>query len=117
MSSLQDMRNELRSLRKETVRPISKMRKGDISAELERMKVARAETPAAAAVPSAPLKKSKAAIETIKEAKASEFPVKPVEAKDKKVKAAAPKTTVAPKKKSSKMEKLMKMMEAMSDSE
>lgn len=75
--SVKDMRDELRALRKEAVKPISKMKKGDISAEIERLKGMRAETPASAAVPSAPPRKGKPAVESIKEAKKEEFPVAP----------------------------------------
>jgi hypothetical protein len=79
---LKDMRDELRELRKTTgMRPISKMKKEDISREIERLKVGRETTPAVAAVPSAPLKKSKSAVESIKEAKRAEFPVMPEDAK------------------------------------
>jgi len=82
---LKDMRDELRELRKATgQRPISKMRKEDISREIERLKVGREETPAVAAVPSAPLKKSKSAVESIKEAKRAEFPMMPEDNKTKK---------------------------------
>lgn len=75
---MKEMRDELRELRKSTGhRPISKMRKEDISREIERLKVGREETPAVASVPSAPLKKSMSAVENIKEAKMAQFPVKP----------------------------------------
>jgi hypothetical protein len=74
---LKSLREELRRLRKESVKPVSRMKKGDISSEIERMKVGREETPAAAAVPSAPVRKSKVAVETVKQAKASEFPTAP----------------------------------------
>jgi hypothetical protein len=74
---LKSLREELRMLRKEKVKPVSRMKKGDISAEIEAMKVGREETPAAAAVPSAPVRKSKAAVETVKQAKAMEFPTAP----------------------------------------
>lgn len=117
MSDVKKMREELRRLRKENLKPVSRMKKGDISAEIEKLKVGRAETPAAAAVPSAPMKKSKAAVETIKEAKAAEFPIMP--ASENPGKKAMPKKAAAaePKKKSSKLAKLMKMMEAMSSDE
>lgn len=79
------MRDELRELRKSTGhRPISKMKKEDISREIERLKVGREETPAVASVPSAPLKKSVSAVENIKEAKRAQFPVKPEDVKPKK---------------------------------
>lgn len=79
------MRDELRELRKTTGhRPISKMKKEDISREIERLKVGREETPAVASVPSAPLKKSVSAVENIMEAKRGQFPVKPEDVKPKK---------------------------------
>lgn len=37
--SLADLRKELREVRKSVVRPVSKMKKGDCIAELERMKL------------------------------------------------------------------------------
>ena len=74
---LKSLREELRMLRKEKVKPVSRMKKGDISAEIESMRVAREETPHAAAVPSAPVRKYKAAVETVKEAKSMEYPTAP----------------------------------------
>ena len=111
--SLHDMRSELRSLRKDAVKPISKMRKGDISAEIERLKKGREETPASASVPSAPSRKLKSAVESVKEAKASEFPVAPAP----KGKAKAEPKAVPQKKKPSKMDRLMAMMDEMSDTD
>ena len=72
--SLADMRKELRELRKESVKPVSRMRKGDISAELERLKKMREETPHAAAVPSAKSRAPESAKTYIKAAKETEFP-------------------------------------------
>ena len=129
MPSAKELRDELRMLRKEHQKPISKMRMGDVSAEIERLRTAREETPAPAATPSGSLKKSKAAVETVKEAKASEFPTKPSgayskmskkeeKATKKENKMKAKEETAPLKKKSSKMAKLMRMMEDMSsDSE
>ena len=91
--SLAELRKELRELRKEHMKAPSRMRKGDISAEIERLRGRREETAAAAAVPSAPVRKSRAAVESIKEAKASEFPVKP----DHEAKPTAAKKPVEPK--------------------
>ena len=126
MSDLKSMRAELRQLRKEKGdKPISKMRKADIAGEIQRLKVVREETPAVAAVPSAPAKKMKAAAESIKSAKAREFPVMPTEMGKTEGKAAkkgaAPKDSKAPKeadgdsKKKTMVEKLMKLMENMDD--
>ena len=79
MPSAKDLRDELRSLRKEHVKPISKLRVADIASEIQRLKGHREETPAVAAVPSVPHKMYKSAVESIKEAQASEFPTKPVQ--------------------------------------
>ncbi len=117
MPSLSELRAELKELRKSSLgeRPVSRMTKGDISAQIEHMKRMRSETPAVAAVPSAPLRKSKAAVETIKEAKATEFPIMPAP------RTAAPKrgmkAPAAADKKPSKMERLMKMLEESSSDE
>lgn len=111
---LPSLRKHLRELRKQTHKPISRMRKADISSEIEKLKLAREETPYPAAVPSAPIKKSKAAVETVKQAKATEFPVVP-EGGDLK-KGRAKKDPAPEKKKSNKgkdmMEALMKLMES-----
>lgn len=81
-----EMESELRQLRLEKgAKPISKMKMLDIATEIERYKTARAETPASASVPSAPIKMSKSAIESVKEAKAQEFPVVPEGEKGEKV--------------------------------
>lgn len=115
MSSLADMRKELREMRKESVKPVSRMKKGDISAEIERMRNKRESTPAPAAVPSASPKKLASRVETIKEAKRSEFPVAP--AKESKSKAVMKEPSEKKKKGVSKAE-LMKMISGMSsDSE
>lgn len=79
MSSLAEMRAELKALRKESAdhKPVSRMKKSDIASQLERLRVAREETPASAAVPSAPPRRSHPAAVSIKEAKREEFPVEP----------------------------------------
>ena len=123
--SAAELRAELRALRKESVKPISKMRVGDISSEIERLKKGREETPAAASVPSAAPKMSKSAVESIKEAKKSEFPVAPADSArtttkkgmERKTARKAYEAEPAEKKKSSKLGKLMKMLEAMSESD
>jgi len=91
MSSLKEMRDELRDLRKSHPehKPVSKMRKADISAMIQKLKVHREETPAAVATPAAPPKMLKSAVESVKVAKASEFPLE--------MHAAAPKAMKAPK--------------------
>ena len=113
MSSLSDMRKELKELRKgaKEYAPISRMKKGDIAAQIERLRGHREETPASAAVPSAGKKVSKAAVESIKEAKMKEFPTKPSKGEAK----AAP---AAPKKpKMSKADMLKLLSELTSDEE
>jgi len=116
--SAADLRKELRELRKEHVKPVSRMRMGDISAEIQKLRGMREETPAVASVPSAPPRKMKAAVESIKEAKKSEFPVAPAEMGAQTKKVVVKKAAAEPeKKKSSKLGKLMKMLEEMSDSD
>jgi hypothetical protein len=89
---------------------------GDISSEIEKLRGMREETPAASAVPSAPPRSMKSSVETIKEAKRSEFPVAPADSA-KKVSGGAKKAAAPEKKKSNKLAKLMAMLEGMSDSE
>lgn len=118
MPGVKELRDELREMRKTTgARPISKMKKEDISKEIERLKVGREETPAVAAVPSAPLKKSVSAVENIKEAKRGQFPVKPEDVKPKKSSMAAGKRGAVAdggeKKKMGKRDMMMKLMAMM----
>lgn len=120
--SAAELRAELRALRKEHVKPVSRMRMGDISAEIEKLRHARETVPAVEAVPSAPLKKMKAAATSIKEAKRMEFPVAPADADIKKGPATSKKVekkVEAPveKKKISMKDKLAKMLEMISDEE
>jgi len=70
------MRKALRELRKEHVKPVSKMKKADISAELERLK-GRLETHPSIAQDTDVPKKMKPSTESIKEAKRHEFPAEP----------------------------------------
>ena len=113
--SLADLRKELKALRKEYVKPVSRMRKGDISAELDRLRGQREETPPVASTLGATPKKSKSEVETVKEAKAKEFPMKPsvASAKPSAKKGAAP--SAPPKK--SKLDRLMAMMDELSSDE
>lgn len=78
MSSLAEMRAELRELRKAHPehKPVSKMRKADISSMIQKLKVHREDTPAPGAFSSAPAKVYKSATESVKKAKESEFPLK-----------------------------------------
>lgn len=121
--SAKELRDELRGLRKESVRPVSRMKVQDISVEIERLRNMRETTPAVASVPSAPLRKMKSAVSSIKEAKAREFPVMP-EAEAKKGGAApkmkAKKAQVAPEpepKKKSQKDKLKEMLKFLEESE
>lgn len=112
--SLKDMRDELRKLRKDTVKPVSRMRKSDIASELEKLRGRREETPPVASTVGAKPKKMEAKIADVKVAKEKEFPTKPVEeSKAKKDKGSA----VAKAPKSTKKDLLMKMLAEMSDSE
>ena len=120
------MQKELRELRKASAahKAVSRMRKSDISAEIQKLKGMREETPAVAAVPSAPLKKSKSAVESVKEAKKMEFPIKPEDKMEKpkpiSKRMAVGKSSAASgdaDKKKDKMARLMKMLEEMSDEE
>jgi len=69
MSGLSELRKELRDLRKEHVKPVSRMKKSDISMEIEKLRGVRETTAPVAAVPSAPPKELKSRVETVKEAK------------------------------------------------
>jgi hypothetical protein len=79
---LKEMRAQLRALRKENMKPVSRMRKADISAELNALGQHLAETPTAGKGSPEVTRQSRSSVETIKEAKAQEFPVAP--AKDNK---------------------------------
>jgi hypothetical protein len=125
MSDLKSMREELRALRKDHVKPVSRMRKGDISSELNRLREMREETPAVASYSNVKAPREVSSVESIREAKASEFPVEPERAKKQMPKAAvrpAPKVAAAKaakaapkaelKKKESKLAQLMRLLEA-----
>ena len=118
--SAAELRKELRELRKEHVKPVSRMRMGDVSAEIQRLREAREETPAVSSVPSAPPRKMQAAVESIKKAKAAEFPVAPAtgtkKGMERKTARKAYEDTPTEKKKS-KMDKLMAMLDEMTDSD
>jgi len=118
MPGAKEMRDELRKLRKESMKPVSRMKMADCAAEIERLKGKRESTPAVASMPmdKAP-KKMMAKIVDIKEAKEAEFPAAPMESKKKAGKkvGAVEDSTVKPTAKKSKLEKLMAMLE--SDSE
>ena len=116
--SAAELRAELRALRKEHVRPVSRMRMGDISHEIEMLRKVRETTPAVDAVPSAPMRKSESAVKSIKEAKKMEFPMKPgAEVKTGGATKTAKKAPVMSEKKKSKLERLKEMMAEMSDTD
>jgi metal-dependent amidase/aminoacylase/carboxypeptidase family protein len=116
MPTAADLKAELRALRKNAMKPVSRMRVADVASEIQRLKGIREETPAVAAVPSAPNKKSRAAVETIQEARENSFPTRPEDGIT-----AAPKKSAVPKpkkdistvveKKKSKLERLMEMLD------
>jgi hypothetical protein len=127
MSDLKSMREELRALRKDHVKPVSRMRKGDISSELNRLREMREETPAVASYSTVKAPRQVSSVDSIHEAKASEFPVEPERAKKQMPKAlvrpapkvaakaakaakAAPKADL--KKKESKLAQLMRLLES-----
>jgi len=124
MPSAKELKDELRRLRKETVKPVSKMRIADVASEIEKLRGKREETPAVASTPAekAP-KKMAAKIADVKVAKEHEFPTAPApEAPKKKGKkevvvggSGAVGVTTEKSAKKSKLEKLMAMLE--SDSE
>ncbi len=86
------MRDELRALRKESVKPVSRMKKADCAAELEKLRGKREETPPVASVGGEKKpKKMVGSVADVKEAKAKEFPTKP---SDEKKKSGGKKSTV-----------------------
>lgn len=76
MPSASELRAELKEMRKSHPEhmPVSKMKKSDVSDLIQRMKLRLEETPPVAAVKSAPSKVYKSAVESVKTARASEFP-------------------------------------------
>jgi bisphosphoglycerate-independent phosphoglycerate mutase (AlkP superfamily) len=64
---VKELRDELRTLRKESIKPVSKMGFKDISAEIERLKVSREETPPVASTTGGSLKQTRRAVESVKE--------------------------------------------------
>ena len=120
MVSAKELRDELRNLRKDAVKPISKMKKEDVAKEIEKLRGTRAETAPVASTPMGPIKASKSAVESVKEAKRSEFPVQPAGEEKKKtgtksMKKSAPASgavaDAGKQKKKDKLAKLLAMME------
>ena len=75
-AELAKLRAELRELRKQSVKPVSRMRKADISAELAAMRIKNDDTPAAGRMSQSRPRRIESASETIQEAKRREFPTK-----------------------------------------
>jgi hypothetical protein len=117
--SLKEMRDELRALRKESVKPVSKMKKTDIAMELEKLRGKRETVPPVASTEGPKPKKMEPKIADVKVAKEHEFPTKPASEEKKKggkklSGMAVGKSAVADgSAKKSKMEKLREMLEAM----
>lgn len=123
MPSAKELKDELRRLRKEHQKPVSKMRVADVASEIEKLKGKREETPAVSSTPAhKEPKKMAPKIKDVKEAKASEFPVAPASAEKKKSgkvvvggSGAVGETTSKPSGKKDKLAKLLAMLD--SDSE
>jgi hypothetical protein len=119
MPSAAELKAELRELRKEAVKPVSRMKVADIASEIQRLKGQREETPAVASVPSAPIKKQRSAVSSIQEAKQHQFPVQPdqgVTAGPKKgAKASKAPTDVVSSAVEKKKSKLARLLEALDD--
>lgn len=117
------MRDELRALRKESLKPVSRMKKADCAAELEKLRGKREETaPVASVGGEKKPKKMVGSVADVKVAKEREFPTKPVE--ESKKKSGGKKSTVVGgsgavgvESKMSKKDMLRKMIEELSDSE
>ena len=120
-----DARAYLRLLAKEVQpKPISRMSKKDVSAQIEKLEKLREMTASSAAVPSVASRRMEPAAESVKEAKAAEFPVAPGSTKkgmERKTarKAYEPKAEAAPapKKKMTKKEMMALIAELSSDEE
>jgi hypothetical protein len=117
MPSAKELRDELRALRKETKKPVSRMKKTDVLAELETLRGTRETVAPVASVGGAKPKMMVSKVEDVKRSKEVGFPMKPSEAAPKKKeKAMASGQEAAPKKKS-KLDRLMAMMDQMSDTD
>lgn len=93
--AVKELRDELRTLRKESIKPVSKMGFKDISAEIERLKVSREETPPVASTTGGSLKKKEAVVEPVEEVQ--KVKVKSIAVKKESVKEKEkPKKTISP---------------------
>ena len=125
MPSAKELKDELRRLRKETQKPVSKMRVADVASELERLRNKREESAPVASTPAhKEPKKMGPKIADVKEAKAKEFPTAPGEPAKKKGgkyvvggSGAIGETTSKPSGKKTKLDKLMAMLGDMTDDE
>lgn len=88
---VKELRDELRTLRKESMKPVSKMGCKDISAEIEKLRVSREETPAVASTISSKSRPVKKTPDVVEEVKVSSVAVK----KDKNP-VSKPKKTISP---------------------
>lgn len=97
--AVKELRDELRTLRKESIKPVSKMGFKDISAEIERLKVTREETPPVASTTGGSLKKKEAVVEPVEEVqkvKVKSIAVKKESVKEKEKEKEKPKKTISP---------------------
>jgi hypothetical protein len=115
--SLAELRKELRELRKEHVKPVSRMKKGDIASELEKLRERRETTAPVASTHSEKPRKAVPRASNMEESHESEHKMKPAPAAKKGKAVMGKAAPSAPPKKSNKLAKLMKMMEQMSDSD
>lgn len=114
-----EMKDELRKLRKEAMKPVSKMKKNDMLSEIESLKMRRENTPPVASTPSEKNPKMMMPkITDLKEAKENGFPTKPVDMQEKMKALRAKKgsgkvqdTKKAPMSKKDKLAKLMAMLD------
>ena len=112
------MRKELRELRKSSgARPISKMKKGDVAKELERLRESRETTAPVAATHSEKPRKMVPRAQHMEESMETEHKMKPAPAAAKGKPVLGKKSGPAKKSGSSRLEKLLEMMEGMSDSD
>lgn len=124
MPGAKDMRDELRKLRKETMKPVSRMKMGDCAKEIESLRNKRETTPSVASMPVDDKPKTMMPkMANVKDMKSAEFPTKPVDMKEKMAMLRAKKGSAkvedskkAPAKKN-KLEKLMSMLGDMTDSD
>ena len=121
MPSAAELRAELKALRKSHPEhaPVSKMKTGDVSDMIQKMKMRLEETPPVAAIKSADAKVYKSAVESVKKAKETEFPLMPhadAPAPSKKM-PAAPRASKAPTKPKMNVVPEMKKAEAKAHAE